>query len=89
MRVDLNSDVGESFGRLQLGDDEAVLDVVTSADVACGFHAGHTRTLRRARRVEVSAESVCVHRDSPGAVELATAMRTVLLAAGVELGAFA
>jgi 5-oxoprolinase (ATP-hydrolysing) subunit A len=45
--VDLNSDVGESFGRWQLGDDEAVLRVVTSANVACGFHAGDASTLRR------------------------------------------
>jgi len=47
MRVDLNSDVGESFGRWQLGDDEAVLALVTSANVACGFHAGDATTLRR------------------------------------------
>ena len=46
-RVDLNSDVGESFGRWRLGDDEAVLRVVTSANVACGFHAGDASTLRR------------------------------------------
>jgi 5-oxoprolinase (ATP-hydrolysing) subunit A len=46
-RVDLNSDVGESFGRWQLGDDAAVLRTVTSANVACGFHAGDPTTLRR------------------------------------------
>ncbi len=46
-RVDLNSDVGESFGRWELGDDAAVLAVVTSANVACGFHAGDPSTLRR------------------------------------------
>lgn len=45
--VDLNSDVGESFGRWQLGDDAGVLQVVTSANVACGFHAGDPSTLRR------------------------------------------
>jgi UPF0271 protein len=44
--IDLNSDVGESFGRWQLGDDERVLQVVTSANVACGFHAGDASTLR-------------------------------------------
>jgi UPF0271 protein len=44
--VDLNSDVGESFGRWQLGDDEAVMRVVTSANLACGFHAGDASTLR-------------------------------------------
>ncbi len=45
MIVDLNSDLGESFGRWRLGDDEAMLEVVTSANVACGFHAGDPRTL--------------------------------------------
>jgi len=44
--IDLNSDVGESYGRWQLGDDEAVLGLVSSANVACGFHAGDPRTLR-------------------------------------------
>ena len=46
-RIDLNSDVGESFGRWTLGDDDAVLGLVTSANVACGFHAGDPSTLRR------------------------------------------
>jgi 5-oxoprolinase (ATP-hydrolysing) subunit A len=46
-RVDLNSDLGESYGRWQLGDDTAVLRSVTSANVACGFHAGDPSTLRR------------------------------------------
>ncbi len=46
-QVDLNADVGESFGRWTLGDDDAVLAVVTSANVACGFHAGDPLTLRR------------------------------------------
>jgi 5-oxoprolinase (ATP-hydrolysing) subunit A len=45
--VDLNSDLGEGFGRWTLGDDEALLDVVTSANVACGFHAGDPVILRR------------------------------------------
>jgi UPF0271 protein len=45
--VDLNADVGEGFGRWSLGDDEALLDVVTSANVACGFHAGDPDTMRR------------------------------------------
>lgn len=47
MRIDLNSDLGESYGAWRLGDDEAMLDVVTSANVACGFHAGDALTLRR------------------------------------------
>ena len=38
--MDINSDLGESFGAWRMGDDTAMLDVVTSANVACGFHAG-------------------------------------------------
>lgn len=45
--MDLNADVGESFGLWKLGDDETLLSVVTSANVACGFHAGDPSTLRR------------------------------------------
>jgi UPF0271 protein len=44
--VDLNSDVGESFGVWRIGDDGAMLRVVSSANVACGFHAGDPSTLR-------------------------------------------
>jgi len=52
--VDLNADVGESYGRWQLGDDEAMLTLVTSANVACGFHAGDALTLRRTCAVAVT-----------------------------------
>jgi UPF0271 protein len=45
--VDLNADLGEGFGRWTLTDDEGLLDVVTSANVACGFHAGDPATMRR------------------------------------------
>lgn len=45
--MDLNSDLGEGFGIWQLGDDDALLTVVTSANVACGFHAGDAPTMRR------------------------------------------
>src|SRR3954462_3894111 len=46
-RVDLNSDLGEGFGQWTLGDDDALLDVVTSANVACGFHASDPSIMRR------------------------------------------
>ena len=45
--IDLNADLGESFGMWRLGDDEALLTLVTSANVACGFHAGDPLTLQR------------------------------------------
>lgn len=60
--IDLNADLGESFGPWVLGDDDAMLDLVTSANVACGFHAGDPTTLRRtvagaaARGVVVGAQ---------------------------------
>ncbi len=45
--VDLNSDLGEGFGSWTLGDDDALLQVVTSANVACGFHASDATIMRR------------------------------------------
>lgn len=51
VRIDLNADIGESFGVWRLGDDEAMLDLVTSANVACGFHAGDATTLARTCRL--------------------------------------
>jgi UPF0271 protein len=45
--MDLNADVGEGFGVWRLGDDEALLGLLTSANVACGFHAGDPPTMRQ------------------------------------------
>ncbi|AUI61834.1 LamB/YcsF family protein [Amycolatopsis sp. BJA-103] len=45
--MDLNSDLGEGFGAWKMGDDDAMLDIVTSANVACGFHAGDPSVMRR------------------------------------------
>jgi UPF0271 protein len=45
--VDLNCDVGESFGAYTMGRDEEILDFVTSANIACGFHAGDPATMRK------------------------------------------
>ncbi|EXG81653.1 LamB/YcsF family protein [Cryptosporangium arvum] len=70
MDIDLNSDLGESFGTWRLGDDAAVLDVVTSANVACGFHAGDPRTLlstcERAVAAGVVIGAQVGYRDLPG-----------------------
>ncbi|MFY0406274.1 5-oxoprolinase subunit PxpA, partial [Solicola sp. PLA-1-18] len=69
-RVDLNSDVGESFGRWELGDDDAMLRIVSSANVACGFHAGDPLTLRRtcatAARNDVVVGAQVGYRDLAG-----------------------
>jgi 5-oxoprolinase (ATP-hydrolysing) subunit A len=48
--LDLNSDLGEGYGHWALGDDAALLEVVTSANVACGFHAGDPATIDRTVR---------------------------------------
>lgn len=45
--IDINADLGEGFGIWELGDDLALLDVLTSANVACGFHAGDPLIMRR------------------------------------------
>ncbi|MGO1080431.1 LamB/YcsF family protein [Inquilinus sp. CA228] len=45
--VDLNCDMGEGFGAWEMGDDSAMLEIVTSANVACGFHAGDPIVMRR------------------------------------------
>lgn len=45
--IDINADLGEGFGIWELGDDLALLDVITSANVACGFHAGDPLIMRR------------------------------------------
>ena len=68
--IDLNADVGESFGRWQLGDDEAMLSVVTSANVACGFHAGDPSVLlsvcRQAAASGVAVGAQVGYRDLAG-----------------------
>jgi UPF0271 protein len=46
MRIDLNGDVGESFGAYEIGHDAALIPVLTSANVACGFHAGDPGVMR-------------------------------------------
>jgi 5-oxoprolinase (ATP-hydrolysing) subunit A len=51
--MDLNSDLGEGYGHWTLGDDAALLEVVTSANIACGFHAGDPATIDRTVRTAV------------------------------------
>lgn len=68
--IDLNADLGEGYGRWTLGDDEALLDVVTSANLACGFHAGDPvimrRTCRAAERRGVRIGAQVSYRDLAG-----------------------
>ncbi|WP_247041645.1 LamB/YcsF family protein [Arthrobacter rhizosphaerae] len=53
--IDLNSDVGESFGNWTMGDDAAIFRHVSSANVACGFHAGDPSTIAQTCRDAVAA----------------------------------
>jgi UPF0271 protein len=68
--IDLNSDLGEGFGAWRMGDDDALLDVVSSANVACGFHAGDPSVMRRVteRAVErgVAIGAHVAYRDLAG-----------------------
>ncbi|WCN81635.1 LamB/YcsF family protein [Micromonospora sp. LH3U1] len=68
--MDLNADLGEGFGIWRLGDDEALLGLVTSANVACGFHGGDPSTMRRvcegAARRGVAVGAQVGYRDLAG-----------------------
>ena len=68
--IDLNSDMGESLGAWKMGDDAAMLDIVTSANVACGFHAGDAAgilaTLRAAAARGVAVGAHVGYRDLAG-----------------------
>ena len=69
-RIDLNSDLGEGFGQWTLGDDDALLGLVTSANVACGFHASDPSIMQRVcvKAVEsgVAIGAQVGYRDLPG-----------------------
>ena len=70
MKMDLNSDLGESLGAWRMGDDAAMLAIVSSANVACGFHAGDAagilRTLREAQARGVVVGAHVGYRDLAG-----------------------
>jgi len=70
MNIDLNSDLGESLGAWRMGDDAAMLSLVSSANVACGFHAGDPagilRTLRQATERGVAIGAHVAYRDLVG-----------------------
>ena len=46
MKIDLNCDLGESFGPWEMGNDAAMIELATSVNIACGFHAGDGETMR-------------------------------------------
>ncbi|TQR37535.1 LamB/YcsF family protein [Brevibacillus brevis] len=66
--VDLNCDMGESFGAYQLGNDQEILSYITSANVACGFHAGDPATMRKT--VQMALKSGVAIGAHPGFADL-------------------
>jgi 5-oxoprolinase (ATP-hydrolysing) subunit A len=70
MGIDLNADLGESFGAYRIGEDEALLEVISSANVACGVHAGDAvtiwRTLQACQEHGVAVGAHVGHRDLYG-----------------------
>ena len=84
--IDLNSDVGESFGAYQIGADADVMRSITSANVACGFHAGDPSVMRETVRLAQAAEvAVGAH---PGFPDLAGFGRRELRASPREVEDF-
>ncbi|MGG4446213.1 5-oxoprolinase subunit PxpA [Brevibacillus porteri] len=66
--ADLNCDMGESFGAYQLGNDQEILPYITSANVACGFHAGDPGTMRKT--VQMALEAGVAIGAHPGFADL-------------------
>ena len=64
--INLNADLGEGFGPWSMGDDEAMLDIVSSANIACGGHAGDPETMRRTVRLaKARGVSIGAHPSYP------------------------
>jgi UPF0271 protein len=90
LRVDLNADLGEGAGH-----DDELLDLVTSANIACGFHAGDADTIRgsieaaRDRKVAVGAHPSFFDRENFGRKELSLTSEQIFDAVGYQLGVFA
>ena len=95
LTVDLNCDVGESFGAYTLGQDACVMPHVTSANIACGFHAGDPSVMRRTVRLAVqTGVAVGAHPGLPDLVgfgrrELQVTQREVEDLVAYQIGALA
>ncbi len=82
-KVDLNADMGESFGPWVMGQDAAILDIVTSANIACGFHAGDPNVMARTFRTAIDkGVGIGAH---PGFADLQGFGRRRLSLSGEEL----
>jgi UPF0271 protein len=83
MRIDLNSDLGESFGPWPMGQDAALMDSISSANVACGFHAGDPGTMRTT--IAVAREKGVAIGAHPGFQDLAGFGRREIKASPAEV----
>ena len=92
--IDLNSDLGEGYGPYQCGDDTSMLSLVTSANVACGFHAGDPAmmsasiTTARDAGVAVGAHPSLADRENFGRRELPVTPEEVFALVAYQVGAF-
>ncbi|PWE29172.1 LamB/YcsF family protein [Pararhodobacter marinus] len=84
MRIDLNSDLGESYGPWSMGDDRAMLDIVTSANIACGGHASDPETMFTTLRL--AAERGVVIGAHPGYADREGFGRRVIPMSPAEAG---
>lgn len=95
MRIDLNADVGESFGPWSMGDDATLIPLVTSVNVACGFHAGDPATIAQTVAIAVAAgATIGAHPGYPdlagfGRRDLAMAPADIEAAIVYQVGAVA
>jgi UPF0271 protein len=95
MQIDLNGDVGESFGAYEIGHDAALIPIVTSANIACGFHAGDpgvmraTVALAREHRTAVGAHPAFPDLVGFGRRELKATPREVEDLVAYQIGALA
>jgi UPF0271 protein len=83
--IDLNADVGESFGPWPMGQDEQLIPLVTSVNIACGFHAGDPLTIQRT--VALAMKAGCAIGAHPGYPDLAGFGRRDMAMTGEELEA--
>lgn len=84
MKIDLNSDLGEGYGPWTMGDDAAILDVVSSANIACGGHAGDPETMFRT--LAAAAERGVVIGAHPGYADRIGFGRRVIPMSAPEIG---
>lgn len=81
-QVDLNCDLGESFGAYTMGNDEEILDLITSANIACGFHAGDPSVMKKTVRMALEKDvGIGAH---PGTPDLAGFGRRALAISAEE-----